>query len=135
MHGKPGFGLEQQSLTHFQGSQNSSYRPLPQTRQVLRVSQYHHALLALLFSASFCVLPELLTDSCAFPLFSGRVAQDYMVLVLGHPVFSILRLLLFTVMMVHLFACLFYRIKKDSAASEEDVNAFYKFFRVDPTVS
>ncbi len=57
-----------------------------------------------------------------------------MVLVLGHPVFAILRLLLFVMMSVHLFACIFYRIKKDGAASEDDVIAFYKYFQVDSTV-
>ena len=61
--------------------------------------------------------------------------EDYMVLVLGHPVFAILRLLLFVMISVHLFACIFYRIKKDGAASEDDVIAFYKYFRVDSTVS
>jgi hypothetical protein len=59
---------------------------------------------------------------------------DYMVLVLGHPLFAVLRLMLLAIMCVHIFACIFYRVKKDGAASEEDVIAFYKFFRVDSTV-
>jgi hypothetical protein len=59
---------------------------------------------------------------------------DYMVLVLGHSLFAILRLMFLAMMCIHLFACVFYRIKKDGAASEDDVIAFYKFFRVDSTV-
>jgi hypothetical protein len=62
------------------------------------------------------------------------MTQDYMVLVVGHPAYAILRLLLIAMIAIHLFACLFYRIKKESAASQEEVVVFYKAFNVDSTV-
>jgi hypothetical protein len=39
--------------------------------------------------------------------------------------YKILRLLLLALMCVHVFACLFYRVKKESALSQDDVEGFY----------
>lgn len=57
-----------------------------------------------------------------------------MVLYFGSATFKIVRLLLIAVLCVHLFACLFYRIKKDGADSQEDVEHFYNSRNVMSTV-
>ena len=53
---------------------------------------------------------------------------------LGSASFKIGRLLFIAVLCVHFFACAFYRVKKDSALSQEDVNSFYESKEVEPTV-
>ena len=63
-----------------------------------------------------------------------RVIEDYAVLYFGSAMFKIVRLLLIAMMCVHLFACVFYRVKKESAASLDDVAAFYSSKGVDPSV-
>ena len=64
-----------------------------------------------------------------------RVLEDYAVLILGAAVFKIARLLFVVFLCVHLFACAFYRVKKESAESPDDVQSFYISRGVDPDVS
>ena len=63
-----------------------------------------------------------------------RIVQDYVVLYFGSAIFKIARLLVIAMLSVHIFACAFYRVKKDSANSPEDVESFYQSKNVDPTV-
>ncbi len=60
--------------------------------------------------------------------------EDYVVLYFGSSSFKIARLLFVALLSVHFFACSFYRVKNESAASPEDVQAFYTSRGVDPTV-
>ena len=64
----------------------------------------------------------------------GRVLEGYVVLYFGSATFKIVRLLFIAVLCVHLFACLFYRVKKDGASSQEDIDHFYNTRGVIPTV-
>jgi hypothetical protein len=57
------------------------------------------------------------------------------VVYLGSAIFKIARLTFIALFFVHLFACIFYRIKETSADSPEDVAAFYSTKRVDADVS
>jgi hypothetical protein len=57
------------------------------------------------------------------------------VLYFGSSLFKIGRLFLIAMMCVHFFACVFYRVKMESAASPDDVTAFYASKAVDPDVS
>ncbi len=43
----------------------------------------------------------------------------------GSAIFKIIRLLFIAMLSVHVFACAFYRVKKESAVSQEDVENFY----------
>ena len=54
-----------------------------------------------------------------------RLVEDYIVVYLGSFVFKITRLLVIAVSSVHIFACLFYKVKEVSAASPDDVVSFY----------
>ncbi len=63
-----------------------------------------------------------------------RIVQDYVVLYFGSAIFKIARLLVIAMLSVHIFACAFYRVKKDSANSPEDVESFYQSKNVDSTV-
>ncbi len=63
-----------------------------------------------------------------------RVIEDYMVLYFGSAMFKIARLLFVAMSCVHVFACVFYRVKKESASTDE-VNQFFISRNVDPTVS
>ncbi len=54
-----------------------------------------------------------------------RVVEDYGVVYLGSAIFKIARLTFIALFFVHLFACIFYRVKETSAESPEDVAAFY----------
>jgi hypothetical protein len=63
------------------------------------------------------------------------VIEDYVVLYFGSSVFKIARLLFVALLSVHFFACTFYRVKNDSAASPDDVEAFYTSKGVSPNVS
>jgi hypothetical protein len=63
-----------------------------------------------------------------------RIIEDYAVLYFGSAMFKIGRLLLIAMMCVHLFACVFFRVKKESAASPEDVALFFSSRGVDPNV-
>ena len=61
--------------------------------------------------------------------------EDYGVLCFGPAVFKVARLFFSAFLGVHLFACAFFRVKRDSAASQDDVNNFYLSRNVDPNVS
>ena len=54
---------------------------------------------------------------------------------LGSAVFKIARLLFFALFSVHLFACIFFRVKVSSALAPEDVTAFYTSKNVPDDVS
>ncbi len=54
---------------------------------------------------------------------------------LGSAIFKIARLTFIALFFVHLFACIFYRIKETSANSPEDVVAFYTTRNIDADVS
>jgi hypothetical protein len=58
-------------------------------------------------------------------IYIHRVVEDYGVIYLGSPVFKIARLLFVAMFSVHLFACIFFRVKVSSALTPEDVTAFY----------
>ena len=64
-----------------------------------------------------------------------RVVEDYGVIYLGSPVFKIARLLFVAMFSVHLFACIFYRVKISSAFTPEDVVTFYSTKNVAENVS
>lgn len=51
--------------------------------------------------------------------------EDYAVVYFGSAIFKITRLLVVATSSVHFFACIFYRVKEESAASNEDVTTFY----------
>lgn len=55
----------------------------------------------------------------------SRTAEDYAVVYMGAAVFKITRLLVIAISCVHVFACIFYKVKSISAASPEDVTEFY----------
>ena len=63
-----------------------------------------------------------------------RILQDYVVLYFGSSVYKIARLLVIAMISVHLFACAFYRVKKESADNPEDVDSFYESRNVLSTV-
>ncbi len=63
------------------------------------------------------------------------MVEDYGVIYLGSAIFKIARLLFVAVFSVHLFACCFYRVKISSAATQEDVIAFYESKQVSNDVS
>jgi hypothetical protein len=71
-----------------------------------------------------------LTYSC-----HNRVIEDYIVLYFGPAIFKISRLLFFAMSCVHMFACIFFRVKKDSAESTDAVDQFYISRNVNPNVS
>jgi hypothetical protein len=54
-----------------------------------------------------------------------RVVEDYGVIYLGSAIFKIARLLFIAMFSVHIFACVFFRVKIASAVTPEDVTAFY----------
>jgi hypothetical protein len=64
-----------------------------------------------------------------------RVVEDYGVIYLGSPVFKIARLLFVAMFSVHLFACIFFRVKVSSASKPEDVAIFYTSKNVPDNVS
>ncbi len=53
------------------------------------------------------------------------MVEDYGVIYLGSASFKIARLLFVAMFSVHLFACIFYRVKVVSASSPADVSEFY----------
>jgi hypothetical protein len=63
------------------------------------------------------------------------VVEDYGMIYLGSPVFKIARLLFIAMFSVHLFACIFFRVKVSSAATPEDVATFYTSRNVAEDVS
>ena len=58
-----------------------------------------------------------------------------MVLYFGPAIFKISRLLVIAMSCVHIFACVFYRVKKESAENIEAMEQFYSSRNVDPNVS
>ncbi len=64
-----------------------------------------------------------------------RGVEDYGVIYLGSPVFKIARLLFVAMFSVHLFACMFFRVKVSSASTPEDVETFYTSKNVPYNVS
>jgi hypothetical protein len=54
-----------------------------------------------------------------------RAVEDYGMIYLGSPIFKIARLLFIAMFSVHLFACIFFRVKVASASAPEDVTTFY----------
>jgi hypothetical protein len=82
---------------------------------------------------NFCLRKDVLAKW--FGCLLGRMLEDYAVLYFGSAMFKIGRLLVIAMMCVHIFACVFYRVKKESAASPDDVAAFYVSKAVDPNVS
>jgi hypothetical protein len=57
-----------------------------------------------------------------------------MVLYFGPAIFKISRLLFVAMACVHIFACIFYRVKKDSADSADALDQFYISRNVNPEV-
>ena len=51
--------------------------------------------------------------------------EDYAVVYFGSAMFKIIKLLFLAIFSVHIFACIFYRVKDISAASRGDVVDFY----------
>ena len=51
--------------------------------------------------------------------------EDFGVIYLGSAIFKIARLLFIAMFSVHIFACVFFRVKIASAAAPEDVTSFY----------
>ncbi len=66
---------------------------------------------------------------------SCRVVEDYGVIYLGSAVFKIARLLFIAMFSVHMFACIFFRVKIASAIYAEDVTLFYTSKNVPANVS
>ncbi len=64
-----------------------------------------------------------------------RVVEDYGVIYLGSAVFKIARLLFIAMFSVHIFACIFFRVKAASAFAPEDVTLFYTSRNVPVDVS
>jgi hypothetical protein len=60
--------------------------------------------------------------------------EDMAVVYLGSAVFKIFRLTFVALFFVHLFACLFFWVKAQSAYSLEDVTEFYASRNVDYNV-
>jgi hypothetical protein len=64
-----------------------------------------------------------------------RAVEDYGVVYLGSGIFKIARLTFIALFFVHLFACIFYRVKESTAESLEDVVDFYTSKNVEADVS
>jgi hypothetical protein len=64
-----------------------------------------------------------------------RLVEDYAVVFFGSAIFKIGRLLIIAAFSVHLFACIFFRVKINSAASEAEVVDFYVSRNIDANVS
>ena len=67
--------------------------------------------------------------------FSCRAVEDYVVVYIGSAVFKILRLLTVATFWVHLFACMFFRVKVMSAATDDSVADFYTARGIEVDVS
>ena len=73
------------------------------------------------FGACFQLQTQGFLKSCIV----SRAFEDIGVVYLGASIFKIIRLACIALFCVHLFACLFFRVKLASAESLEDVVAFY----------
>jgi hypothetical protein len=71
-----------------------------------------------IFQAKFCQFVIIHVLSCS-------AIEDYAVVYFGSAFFKILRLLFIAVFSVHLFACIFFKVKESSATSQDDVLDFY----------
>ncbi len=60
--------------------------------------------------------------------------EDIAVVYLGSAVFKIFRLMFIALFCVHLFACLFYWVKVESANNPEDIVVFYTSRNANPDV-
>ena len=67
------------------------------------------------------------------PHMDCRIIEDYAVLFFGSSIFKIGRLLFVALLSVHLFACAFFRVKRDTS-SQEEVDNFYLSRNVDSMV-
>ncbi len=56
-------------------------------------------------------------------------------LYLGSAIFKIARLLFIAMLCVHFFACIYYRVKRDTTPNPDDVDAFYQSKYVEQDVS
>jgi hypothetical protein len=68
-------------------------------------------------------------------MYACRALEDYVVVHIGSAVFKVLRLLIVASFSVHLFACMFFRVKVMSAVTKEDVVDFYSSRGIDEDVS
>ena len=68
-------------------------------------------------------------------VFLCRLVEDYGMIYLGSPVFKITRLLFVAMFSVHLFACIYFRVKVSSASTPEDITTFYTSKNVAENVS
>ncbi len=66
--------------------------------------------------------------------FDCRVLEDYAVVCYGPAIFKVMRLFFIALLCVHFSACIFYRVKRESAFNPEDTIAFYKSKYVDEEV-
>jgi hypothetical protein len=57
-----------------------------------------------------------------------------MVISFGSAIFKTFRLLFIAMLSVHIFSCAFYRVKKESAVSQDDVDNFYLVRNTQSTV-
>jgi hypothetical protein len=90
-------------------------------------------------SPEACEIRDVSSALLCFANISGlirmlRIIQDYVVLYFGSSIYKIARLLAVAMISVHLFACAFYRVKRESAVSPEDVDSFYESRNVRSTV-
>ena len=53
---------------------------------------------------------------------------------LGASIFKITRLLVIAIFCVHFFACIFFKVKEESAESPSSVSAFYTSMNIDENV-
>ena len=60
----------------------------------------------------------------------SRVVEDYAVVFFGSAAFKMLRLFVVAAFSVHMFACIFYRVK-DNSNDQDSVVAFYDSKQVD----
>jgi hypothetical protein len=64
----------------------------------------------------------------------ARKLEDYAVVYFGAALFKILRLLSVGTFSVHMFACIFFRVKISSAVNPDDVADFYQSKNVEDEV-
>ena len=67
-------------------------------------------------------------------LHSYRSVEDYSIIIFGPAFFKVLRLLIIAMMGVHYGACIFFRVKLETAQNEHDVIEFYSSRQVGPEV-
>jgi hypothetical protein len=80
-------------------------------------------------------LRQFMKESLDDQLVCFRAVEDFGVIYLGSASFKIARLLFVAMFSVHLFACIFFRVKVVSADSPDDVALFYTSKNVAEDVS